>query len=77
MLKDKRQDLDGEKKKKLLQRLVDEMSQVDGDFYYRPTSYIASQIKARVEAGEALSVEEQSLLKGMSQRDIEVLLSLH
>ncbi|MEM6710699.1 MAG: hypothetical protein AAF590_00260 [Pseudomonadota bacterium] len=77
MLKDKRKDLDGEKQKQLLKRLVEEMSQMDSDIYYRPTSYIASQIKACVEAGDRLSLEEQALLKSLSQRDIEVLLSLH
>ncbi|MEM9009969.1 MAG: hypothetical protein AAGE18_01995 [Pseudomonadota bacterium] len=77
MLREKRTDLDAEKQKKLLQRLVDELSRSDVDFYYRPTTEIASVLKTRIDDDESLLVEEKALLQRLTQRDIEVLLSLH
>lgn len=77
MLQDKRKDLDGERRKKLLRRLVEEMSAQDSSIYYLPTSQTAARIKAQVESGEGLNADERALLERMSQRDIEVLLSLH
>ncbi|MEM1287363.1 MAG: hypothetical protein AAGH60_03325 [Pseudomonadota bacterium] len=77
MLQDKRKDLDGEKRKKLLQRLVQQMSEADSNFYYLSTSQIAARIKAQIEAGEGLLKDEKVLLDRLTQRDIEVLLSLH
>ncbi|MEM8872402.1 MAG: hypothetical protein AAGB10_08810 [Pseudomonadota bacterium] len=77
MLEDKRQDLDSEKQKKLLQRLVTELSRSEIDLYYQPTSVIALQIKQYIDDGAELFAEERALLNRLSQRDIEVLLSLH
>ncbi|MEM9970642.1 MAG: hypothetical protein AAF762_06040 [Pseudomonadota bacterium] len=77
MLEEKRKDLDSEKQKRLLQRLVGELSTVDPDFYYRSTADIASMLKTKIDAGDSLNGEEKSLLQRLSARDIEVLLSLH
>ena len=77
MLQDKRNDLVAEKRKKLLQRLVEELSHTDMDFYYRPTSAIAARIQQYADNEAGLIAEEKALLAGLTQRDIEVLLSLH
>ncbi|MGD1887601.1 MAG: hypothetical protein ACFB01_10870 [Cohaesibacteraceae bacterium] len=77
MLKDKRKDLDSEKQKKLLQRLVEQLSQTDPDLYYRPTSQIALLLKTYIDGDARLLADERTLLQHLSQRDIEVLLSLH
>ncbi|SFR14430.1 hypothetical protein [Poseidonocella sedimentorum] len=77
MLHEKRQDLDGERQKRLLQRLVGELTRAQPDLYYRSTSDIAGELEAVIESGTGLSTEEKSLLQRLSRRDIEVMLSLH
>ncbi|MEM8812019.1 MAG: hypothetical protein AAGF59_05320 [Pseudomonadota bacterium] len=77
MLQDKRVDLDSEKRKKLIQRLLAELSRTQPDLYYQPTSEIARQIKNYIDGDANLIVDERSLLETLSQRDIEVILSLH
>ena len=77
MLEDKRVDLDAEKRKKLIERLVKELSRENVDLYYQSTSAIARLIKQHIDAGANLTADEKSLLDTLSQRDIEVLLSLH
>jgi hypothetical protein len=77
MLEEKRKDLDAEKKKKLLHRFVEELSSQDPDLYYRATADIARLIKARIDRSAGLSLEDRELLQGITQRDIEVLLSIH
>ncbi|MEM8775090.1 MAG: hypothetical protein AAGF53_08650 [Pseudomonadota bacterium] len=77
MLEEKRKDLDSEKQKRLLQSLVEELSRTEMDFYYRPTSEIAAYLNTYIDEGAKLSVDEKALLQRLTQRDIEVLLSLH
>ena len=77
MLEEKRKDLDSERQKKLLQKLVEELSHSDPDLYYRPTSEIAAAIEAHIKKGARLSKEDRTLLQRLSLRDIQVLLSLH
>ncbi|MEM6896655.1 MAG: hypothetical protein AAF576_04710 [Pseudomonadota bacterium] len=77
MLEDKRKDLDAEKKKKLLQRLLSDLSAEDPNVYYMATADVAAIIKKTIETGGRLSADDRTLLKGLSQRDIEVILSLH
>ena len=76
MLEDKRKDLDAERRKVLLQRLVSELSQESPDVYYLPTAQIAMMIHADVQTGRGLNGEERALLGPLSARDIEVILSL-
>lgn len=77
MLQDKRADLDAEKRKRLIIRLLEDLSRSNGDLYYRPTSEIALQIRKYIETEADLHHEEKVLLEPLDQRDIEVLLSLH
>ncbi|SDL45425.1 hypothetical protein [Aliiruegeria lutimaris] len=77
MMKDKRTDLDGEKQKRLLLRLVAEMSQTDTDLYYHPTSAIAQKLSEHVSKAPGLSSDERSLLTGLGWRDIQILLSMN
>ncbi|MFW8635681.1 hypothetical protein [Cribrihabitans pelagius] len=77
MLQDKRKDLDSEKQKQLLQRLLEELSRTEPDFYYRSTSEVAALLQQRIDGGARLSAEEKTLLKRLSRRDIGMLLSLH
>ncbi|MEM6849288.1 MAG: hypothetical protein AAF580_14670 [Pseudomonadota bacterium] len=77
MLEDKRVDLDAEKQKRVLQRMVNDLTRESADIYYQPTSEIARIIKSQVDAAEGLNADEVNLLRNLTQRDIEVLLSLH
>ncbi|MEX0278713.1 MAG: hypothetical protein AB3N07_04890 [Ruegeria sp.] len=77
MLEEKRKDLDSEKQKRLLRKLVEDLSRTEPDLYYRPTSEIALFLTKYIDGDSGLLAEEKSLLKRLSQRDIEVLLSLH
>lgn len=77
MLEDKRKDLASEKQKRLLQRLVEELSQTDRDLYYRSTADIAAMIERHVAQADTLNAEDRALMQRLSRRDIEVLLSLH
>ena len=76
-MEEKRADLISEKRKKLLQRLVEELSREHVDFYYKPTTEIAFILKSYIDDKTKLSVEERKLLEPLSQQDIQVLLSLH
>ncbi len=76
-MEDKRSDLDAEKRRKLLQRMVEELSKSHPDFYYLPTSEIARSLKGLVDSGDGLTQDEVDLLKPLSERDIQVVLSLH
>ncbi|MEM9127315.1 MAG: hypothetical protein AAGB28_16110 [Pseudomonadota bacterium] len=77
MLEEKRKDLDSEKQKRLLQRLVEELTRSEIDLYYRPTSEIAAFLEKYIRKDARLSADDRSLLQRLSRRDIEVLLSLH
>lgn len=77
MLQEKRKDLESEKQKKLLQRLVSELSGLYPDLYYQPTSAVADLIQRYVVKDAKLNADEHALMKPLSKRDIEVLLSLH
>ncbi|EEE44031.1 hypothetical protein [Roseibium alexandrii] len=77
MLQEKHGDLDAEKRKKLITRLLEDLSRSNPDLYYQPTSQIALQIKQQVDEGTNLSNEDRALLSPLTLRDIEVLLSLH
>lgn len=77
MLQDKRIDLDSVKRKQLIDRLLHDISRTHGDLYYQPTSAIALLIHKSIQNGAALNADEKALLASLTQRDIEVLLSLH
>jgi len=77
MLEEKIADLTAQKQKKLLQRLVEELSKTNPELYYQATSQIARELKTHIDHGASLNQEERELLQQLSQRDIEVILSLH
>lgn len=77
MLQEKRIDLDAEKQRKLLQRLLAELTRSRPDLYYQTTGEIARHIKGYAGDDAVIHQEERELLERLSVRDIEVLLSLH
>lgn len=77
MLHDKRQDLDAEKQKRLLERMVAELSRENPELYYRATSDIAQEIRRHVDEGARLNADERELLARLTPKDIQMILSLH
>lgn len=77
MLQEKRKDLDAEKRKKLVQRLVNELSETQPDFYYKSTSEVAALLHDHIAGGSTLNGDDRALLQPLDRRDIEVLLSHH
>ena len=75
MLHDKKSETDGERQKALLRRLVSELNSENPDLYYQPTSEVARLIQDRMKS--TLNGDERKLMSRLTQRDIEVLLSLH
>lgn len=77
MLQEKRNDLDAEKQKKLLQRIVSDLSHSSPQFYYMATSEVARLIHKHIQDASNFNAEERKLLEPLSARDIEVVLSLN
>ncbi len=76
-MQEKDEETTAEKQKKLLQRLVEELSRENADLYYQPTTEIAFVLKNHIDDRTKLSAEERKLLKPLSRYDIQLLLSLH
>jgi len=74
---EKDEETTAEKQKKLLQRLVEELSRENADLYYQPTTEIAFILKNHIDDKTKLSAEERKLLEPLSRYDIQLLLSLH
>ena len=77
MLKDKRKDLDFEKQKEIMQRIMTELGKADSDIYYRSTSAIAASILNYVEPTRDLSADDKALIRKLGQRDIQIILSMN
>lgn len=77
MLQDRRADLDSEKQKALLTRLLSVLSHNHPDLYYRTTAEIAHQIHRSIRTGEKLNATERTRLMQLTASDIKVLRSLH
>ena len=72
-----RKELDAERKKTLLRRIVDDLTNSRPDLYYQSTSEIARQIAELIKSGGQLSADDRALLQKLTQRDIAILLSLN
>ncbi|MEM9358815.1 MAG: hypothetical protein AAGB04_21750 [Pseudomonadota bacterium] len=77
MRHDERKELDAERRKKLLRRIVDDLTRSRPELYYQSTSEIARQITEVIQSGGRLAADDRALLQKLSQRDIEILLSLN
>lgn len=76
-IKEQRKELVAEKRKRLIERIVLELSQSDPDLYYRSASEIARQMQNYIEAEAQLNANEIELLQGLDHRDMYALLSMH
>lgn len=76
-MEEKHNDLVGVKRRKILLRMVEELSANRHDYYYEPTVEIARALKHQIDGGINLTQNEMELLKSLSERDIQVILSLN
>ena len=76
-MEEKRKDLISEKRKVLLQRLMEDLSRSHPDFYYQSTNEIALAIKEFAEKDARLTQDDKALIDPLTWRDIQVILSLH
>ena len=68
-LQEKRRDLDGEKRKVLLQRLLSELSGLDPNLYYQSTSQVALLLRAYID-GDAKLVQNDRKLTAFVARPL-------
>ncbi|MQY42748.1 hypothetical protein GG681_08840 [Epibacterium sp. SM1969] len=75
-VEEKRKDLTSEQQRRLLQKLVERLSQEHPDFYYQSTSEIAAQLENYILQKDKLSFDDRTLLAPLSRYDIQLLLRL-
>lgn len=71
------EEVKSQKQKKLLLRLVRDLSRQHMDFYYQPTTEVAYALKTHIEKTSDLTQTERALLEPLSEYDIQILLSLN
>ncbi|MFK7890211.1 MAG: hypothetical protein AB8B63_05295 [Granulosicoccus sp.] len=76
-MEETQEELKSQKQKKLLHRLVKDLSSEHMDFYYQPTTEISYALKAHIENTTNLTQVERALLNPLSEYDIQILLSLN
>lgn len=76
-MEEKRRDLDSTKQKKIIDKILQALSEQDPSFYYMATIDVAAEVKRYIHESDALSKDELELMDKLSRRDIQILLSLH
>ncbi|MEM9173097.1 MAG: hypothetical protein AAGA84_10370 [Pseudomonadota bacterium] len=76
-MEEKRRDLKITQRRRLLERMVADLANSNPNLYYMPTIDVATLLEEHIRKGDALSQEEHELLKPLSRRDIQILLSIH
>ena len=65
-----------ERRRDVVKRTLDALMRSDPQLYYRPTADVARAIHESIgNGGDALSAPERDAVKGLSARDIEVILA--
>ena len=77
MLQDKKTETDAEKRKSILRRLIVDLNRDNPDLYYQPTSEVARLVRQLIATSSKLNADERKLMEKLSNRDLEILLSLH
>ena len=69
-------ELDQDKKRRLIQNYLHQLTKTDTNLYYSSTTEIAHALYPMIkEHTNRMSVDEQALLRNITVRDIEMLLS--
>ena len=66
-----------EKRRKVLTKIIKDLTEDNIDMYYNSTSDTSNLIKDYIDKKKNLSKDELDLVQDMSQRDISLLLSIN
>ena len=70
--------LNSVEQRKIINNLLEQVMQNHPDVYYAPTTDVARMIHTRLqETLSRMSIEDQLLMKKVTTRDIEIMLSLN
>lgn len=76
-MEEKRKDLKNTLQKEVINEVVQILNDSHPSFYYLSTIEVAAEIKGYIHQAGNLSHEKFGLVKDLSRRDIQILLSLH
>jgi len=76
-MEEKRKDLKSSRQKKLVQEIVQRLSSEQPSLYYMPTIEVAAAVKEFIHKPGNLPHEQLDVVKALTRRDIQILLSLH
>jgi len=76
-MEEKHKDLKNNQRKKIITEVVSALNELHPSFYYLSTVEIAGEIKKYISEPGKLSRDKCDLVEDLSQRDIQMLLSLH
>lgn len=65
------------KQKRLLQSILEDVCRDHIEYYYDTTCDIAREIEMHIKKARNMSISDRVMLKCLSRRDIQMLLSLH
>lgn len=64
-----------EKRKSIVNKLIQQLSNQHMDLYYTDSNTIANLVYEQIQNKENLNKDELDLMKGLSQKDIHILIS--
>ncbi|NND00009.1 MAG: hypothetical protein HKN85_07495 [Gammaproteobacteria bacterium] len=76
-MEEKRKNLKSTQRREVIDRIMASLASSHPSFYYLSTIEIAAEIKAHVHKSGNLSNDDYLLLKDLSRRDIQIMLSMH
>lgn len=76
-MEEKRKDLKSNLQKEIVTEVINALNESHPSFYYLSTVEIAGEVKTYINESGKLSREKLDLVKDLTQRDIQMLLSLH
>ena len=76
-MEEKRKDLKNTQQKLIIQKIISALNESHPSFYYLSTIEIAAEIKKYIHEPAKLKHDDFLLVKDLTRRDIQILLSLH
>lgn len=71
----KNEEVEVEKKKKIINRIINDLFEEDSSLYYASTIDIANIVQTKIETESYLNRADLDLVEGLSARDIQNLIS--
>ena len=76
-MEEKRKDLKNTKQKAIINDVITALNETHPSFYYLSTIEVAGEIEKYIQQPGNLSHDQLEDVKGLTRRDIQILLSLH